>query len=308
MRSVRRKILIEKKKEKIRLTGIFFRLIVPVIIVLGAFLYLRFTTHFWNGLDKLAVSYKLSDGDVEVLVLDPKLTEATTLVIPGDTQVDVSRNYGTLRIKNVWQLGVDEKLGGTLLPETITQNFLFPVFLWSDADAQSLSSGNVSGILHFIFLPKSTNISFGDRLSMGLFSIKLQDIGRDNIDLGKSQFLVKRKLSDGIPGYVLNGAPSPLLTVYFSDNIFANSNLKVEITDATGSPGVADQVGQIIEIMGAKVVAVDRENAADTDCVVSGKDQSASRKIADLFSCKVRKGAGDFDIDISLGQQFAKRF
>jgi hypothetical protein len=308
MRSARRKILIEKRKKKSRIIGIFLKLIAPVAIVLFVLIYLRLTTSFWNGLDKVNVAYRLPNGDAAVTVLDPKLTDATTLVIPGDTEVTVARNYGILRIKNVWQLSLNEKLGGKLLPETITQNFLFPVFLWSDTDGSSLASGNVSGIIHFIFFPKSTNIAFGDRLSIGIFSMKLQNIGRDTIDLGKSQFLTKQKLNDGTPGYVLTGAPSPLLTVYFSDNVFASENLKVEIMDATGKGGVADKLGQIVEIMGAKVVAVSKLTPVASDCLVSGKDQNAVRKIANLFSCKVEKGTGDFDVVISLGQAFAKRF
>jgi hypothetical protein len=308
MRSARRKILIENRKKKSRLIAIFLKLIVPMVIVFGALIYLRLTTRFWNGQDKVNVAYRLSDGNVAVLVLDPKLADATTLIIPGDTEVTVARNYGTMRIKNVWQLSLNEKLGGTLLPETITQNFLFPVFLWSDTDAESLGNGNVSGIMRFIFFPKSTNISFGDRLSIGIFSMKLQNIGRDSIDLGKSQFLAREKLNDGVPGYILNGPVSTLLTVYFSDNVLANEDLKVEITDATGSPGVADKVGQIVEVMGGKVVAVDKKIPVDSDCLVSGKDQNAARKIANVFACKVGKGIGDFDVVISLGTAFAKRF
>lgn len=313
MRSARRRILIEKKKKTARASGLFFKVFLPIILILGIFAFFKFSTKYWNGNDKFTFAYRLDGGDVAVDVLDPKLGELTTLVIPGDTMVNVARNYGELRIKNVWQLGVNEKIGGRLLAETITQNFLFPVFLWSDMDARSLSDANVPGILRFVFFPKSTNITFGDRFSVALFALKTGSSGRNWLDLGKNQFLVKQKLNDGLMGFLLTGPVSPRLTAYFADNNFAEitnsgKTLRVVIVDATGVQGVADKVGQIIEILGGKVVAVEKKNGTSGDCTVMGSDMEVVKKVAALFSCKVSKDGGEMDLEIDLGQGFAKRF
>lgn len=313
MRSARRRALIEKKKKTGLVTGLFFKVFLPVLVVLGVFAFFKFDTRYWNGNDKFILAYRLENGDAAVSVLDPKLTEFTTLVIPGDTMVDVARNYGELRIKNVWQLGVNEKLSGSLLAGTITENFLFPVFLWSDSDARALYDASIPGIARFVFFPKSTNITFGDRVSVGLFALRVRGLGKNWLDLGKNQFLVREKLVDGQPGYVLAGAISTRLTSYFSDNTFADSigsgkGLRVAIEDATGAPGVADKVGQIIEVVGGKVVSIDKKNGAPTDCIVFGSNAEAVKKIADIFSCKVSKNTGNFDLEVDLGQMFAKRF
>jgi len=241
--------------------------------------------------------------------MDPKLDEITTLVIPGDTQVDVAHNFGTLRIKNVWQLGINEKVGGSLLPQTITNNFFFPVFLWSENNAGSLEKNGITGILHFIFLPGATNVPFGDRLQMGLFALRIQNLGKTEIDLGQSQFLTKQKLSDGQTGYVISGPISQRLTVYFSDNEVGNQNLKVDIVNATGVPEVADTVGQILEVIGGKVVSVDKIlQPENTDCIVIGMNAGLVKKISNLFSCQIGKGTTNFDLEIQLGQKFAARF
>lgn len=313
MRSARRRALIEKRKKSGKVNGWILKVFLPLVLILGIFAFFKFSTRYWNGSDKFILSYRLDSGDAAVSVLDPKLGELTTLIIPGGTQVDVARNYGELRIKNVWQLGINEKLGGKLLAETVTQNFLFPVFLWSDSDAGALQNSNLAGILHFIFFPKSTNITFGDRLSAGIFAIKTGDLNKNLIDLGKNQFLVKQKLNDGLPGYVINGAISPRLSVYFSDNTFtaitnSGKNLRVTIKDATAVPGVADKVGQIIEVLGGKVISVDKEVSINSDCTVFGSDNKVVKKIADLFSCKRGGGKGELDLEIDLGAAFAKRF
>ncbi len=308
MRSARRRALIEKKKKTVKLNGLLFKFLIPIVVVFLVFCFFKFNSRYWNGEDKFTFAYRLENGDAAVSILDPKLSELTTLIIPGNTQVEVARNYGELRIKNVWQLGVNEKIAGNLLAGTITQNFLFPVFLWSDSDAGSLTDGNLLGILRFVFFPKSTNITFGDRFQAGAFALKINNTGKNLVDLGKNQFLVKQKLNDGQSGYILGGAISPRLTVYFADNNFADKNLRVAVGDATGETGVADKVGQIIEIMGGKIVSVDKKNVLNTDCRVFGSDPKAVKIISNIFSCKISSEKGTFDLEIDLGSAFAKRF
>jgi hypothetical protein len=249
----------------------------------------------------MAFAFQDGDGTIGVTVLDPALTEETTLIIPGNTEVNVARNYGTLKIGNVWQLGHDENLGGSLLAETMTNSFLFPTNLWSNRD--------LSDVWKFIFMAKETNIPFGDRLAAGLFTLRVNGIDKTVIDLGKSQFLHKQTLTDGTPGYVMSGPESSRLTVYFADNSFANENLRFALTDATGQYGVSDGVGAILEVLGGKVVEVDKKAPDDSlDCQVLGQNKDAVNKIANLFDCTEISGNSSFDLEMRMGGKFAKRF
>jgi hypothetical protein len=301
MRSAQRKNRIENSRKRGRIFSLLIKVFIPLILVLSVFLYLKLSTRYWNGHDKFAFVFENSSGQVEVTVLDPALGEETTLIIPGDTEINVARGYGTLRIKNVWQLGVNEKLGGGLLAETLTDSFLFPTNLWSGTD--------LSNVWKFIFSPKATNISFGDRLAAGIFALRVSGINKTEIDLAKSQFLMKKTLMDGKPGFVLMGPVSSRLTVYFSDNNFAAKNLRFSITDATGSFNVAGGVGQVLEVLGGKVVVVDKKPIDNSlDCEVFGRDSSAVKKVASLFSCKKISGKSNFDLEMRIGSKFAKRF
>jgi len=302
MKPVQRRIIHAQKREKGQSLGLLLKIVLPLILLLGVFLYIKLNTKYWNGSDKLGFAYIKTDGSVGVTELDPKLNEMTTITIPGETQVDVARNYGTLRIKNVWQLSQNEKLGGVLLPETITQNFFFPITLWSSSD--------LSDIYKFIFSPGQTNIPFGDRLSIGIFALKVGDLNKTNVDLAKSQFLHKEKLSDGLMGYtIMQQEITQRLSVYFSDNQIADQNFKVYISDATGQVGVAQLVGQIIEVLGGKIVSIDRkQDVGDFDCQVLGTNSNINRKIANLFSCSIVNDKTNFDLEVRLGSRFAKRF
>lgn len=305
MKSARRKKFTKRWRSahtpngKGRVYGIFIRILIPLIVIILVFLFIKIRTIYWNGHDKLAFTYRTDGGDIAVVVADPKLEELTTLIIPGDTQVDVAENYGIMRIKNVWQLSQNEKLKGRLLPETVTQNFLFPVYLWSDTR---------QGPFKFIFDPGATNIPFGDRVMFAIFSLKIPSLGRSEINLGESQFLKKQKLNDGEIGYVLSGQVSQRLTIYFSDNELSMAGSKVNIIDATGTSDVAIKVGEIIEVLGGKVVSVEKKPPENFDCEVNGIDPTIIKKVLTLFSCKKGVGKTDFDLEVRLGANFAKRF
>lgn len=301
--------VIRAQKKHIEKSVFSKKFIFLIVFLIGFLIFLKLTTRYWNGSDKLAFVFKDQSGDINITIMDPKLKDFTTLIIPGDTQVEVAENYGTLRIKNVWQLGINEGKNGRLLSETVSRNFRFPLNLWSDSDAVSLKDGKFFAILKFIILPKGTNIPFGDRVLSGLFALKINSVNKSEIDLGKSQYLTKQKLSDGQSGFVLLGKISEHLQIYFSDNEIAENSARVSIVDGTGKFGIAQIVGEILEVMGGKIVSIDKNNdLPDVDCIVSGKRKKIVKKIVMLFSCSDQDKEGDVDLQITLGGKFAKRF
>lgn len=288
-RSARRQKRLEKAK-KVKLFP-FFKIALFAVPFALALLFLIFSTKYWNGKDKMSVVSPRNDGDVEVKIYDPKLSEVTTLVIPGTTEVNVSQNLGAFPIKNVWKLGVDQKIGGSLLSQTVTKNFSFPVFLWKNG--------------------RLSNIPIGDRLRLYFFEMGIGSLGKTEINLGKSQFLKAGKLTDGTKGYKITGDISERLTVYFSDNDWQDRGIKIYIKDATGTSGVSDSFGRVLEVMGGKVVTVDKvDKDGGLDCTVSGKDRKVIAKITRLFGCRVGKNPtqGSFDLEITLGEIFATRY
>lgn len=308
MKSARRAAFAARKNKKEEKKFHLFKFLIPLFLFAFVFLFIKINTRVWNGKDKVSLVYKYGTGDIGVTVMDPGMSEITTLIIPGDTQVDVARNYGTFKIENVWQLGINEKIGGDLLAETVTKNFLFPVSLWISKPS-GIDDGATLSILNFIFFPGNTNISFGDRLQMGIFEMKVSDLNRSEIDLGKSLFLEKKLLNDGQVGHILTGPISQRLTIYFTDNGIESENVKVNITDATGVPGVSEKLGEILQVIGGKVVSIDKKSSSeDMDCLISGQNLEAVKKMANLFSCKISGGKTSFDLDITIGSQFAKRF
>ena len=271
------------------------KFLVLILIPLVALLLVKFTTKYWNGEDKVSVAVQNGDGSVGVLLFDPALEEETIFTIPAETEVNVSQNLGTIRIKNVWQLGINEGVGGSLLSKTVTKNFFFPVFLWSDETPDSVK----------FITTKNSNVPIGDRIRILYFTTRVKNLSKNQIDLGKSQFLTKMKLSDGALGYIIPGAISERLTFYFSDDAFSQKVLRVYLVDATGTFGVAENFGKIIEVMGGKIVTVEKVQKEESECTIWGAEKGAIRKISNLFDCKIENKKTDFDVEIKLGSNFS---
>ncbi len=317
MKSARRSAYLKRKERKSLPSLWRKRFILPILglfLILIAFLVVVLNKHFWDGRNKFAFVFPDDNGNVGVTVLEPAVNEMATMVIPGDTEVLLAMNYGMMRIKNVWQLGINEKFGGQILVKTIAKNFSFPVFLWSDELGRSVGKNNLPNLFKFVFFPKMTNIAFGDRISVALFSLKVKNLNKTEIDLAKSQFVVKQTLTDGESGFIIPGETSGRLTVYFTDNDFikpalTGKNIKIYIVDSTGRSDISQEVGRIFEVMGGKVVSIDKsQGVRGFVCEISGRDKELVKKVVNLFGCKGVPENTDFDLEVRLGSEFSKTF
>jgi hypothetical protein len=286
------------------------KLLLLIILIGIVFFFLGLRGKYWNGKDKLSLGINKSGGEVIVASFDPANGEITTISIPENTQVQVARQLGTWKIGSVWQLGKNEKLGGQLLAETITKNFRFPVFLWADESSSAFTTGNFWPTIKAILNPGKTNVGLGDRVRIGLFSLSVKNTNRININLKETNCLKKTRLVDGEEGYLISGTIPGKITSAFSEEEISSQNLKAIIKDATQKPTIPERVGEIIEVLGIKVGTIKKEEKKDLDCEVLARQDYLRQKIARLFSCIEVKGQpeGNFDLEVRIGEKFAKRY
>lgn len=293
-------------KKRSRLIKYLILLVIPLVI----FFYIFINSNLWDGESKLPLAIATNNGDVKIVVFDPVLGEITTVIIPADTQIEVARNLGTLRIKNVNQLGENEGLSGKLLAETLTSYFRLPVTAWSDSEAEGLLTTNIFSLLKFIYTPYKTNLGIGDRVRLVFFSAGVQNTKRAVYNLSETSYLTKTTLKDGQPGYTASGRLPSSILVYFSDPEFSKTSLTLAIIDSTSNRTSARKVGEVIEVLGAKVAAIIEKDPKRFDCGVGGSNLIVVDKISTLFGCKLTEdlSTGDFDIQIEIGDEFAERF
>ena len=304
--------LAQRRVPKSRRKRSFFKLfwvVLGVSLVFVASLFLR--RGLWSGESRLSLVIAGNRGDVTLAVFDPESGTITTIDIPGETEVNVARQLGTWRLASVLKLGENEGFGGRLLSETITKSLKLPVEAWASSDARGFIESDLRGMLKAMFSIYKTNLTLGDRINLGLFALRAKKTNRATLDLVSSGNLVRAKLADGTFGYKLRDDTfsSRVLSV-FADNVISKSNLTVAIEDKTGRPGTAARVGEIIEVLGGKVVAIKTAGKDNFDCEITGKDKDSIDKIAATFSCAKKRVSSEinFDLEIKIGESFAKRF
>jgi len=286
------------------------KLLLPAIIIGLLVFFFGLRGKYWNNKDKVNLAINKEGGEVLVATFDPSNDEITSISIPENTQVQVARQLGTWKIGSVWQLGQNEKLSGLLLAETVTKNFQFPVFLWADKQAAAFTTGDFWSMLKAIINPHKTNLGLGDRIRIAFFSLGVKNTNRVNINLKDSACLKKTRLVDGKEGFLISGSIPEKLTSIFTEESISSQNLKAIIRDSTQKPGLSEQVGEVIEVLGIKVATIKKEEGKDLDCIVVSKQDSLKQKLARLFNCAEGKGSpeGNFDLEMVIGEKFVKRF
>jgi len=285
-------------------------LTVLIVAILAVCLFISLRTKYWRENERLILTLNTPGSDVEMVVFDNHAGEIVTIILPGSTQVDAAKNLGFWKVGSLWQLGVNERMGGKLLTDTITKNLKIPTYLWADKEASGFASGNSIQILKAMLFPYDSNLEFGDKVRLGLFSLGVKDFKRNSVNLSNTEMLYKKKSEDGKESfYVSDKLPVNLLPIV-SDPIMSKQLLKTVILDSTGKAGVAERVGEVIEVMGSKVASIDKKEKSNFGCTVRSSNKEVAIRVARVFSCKVEKKnpEGNFDIEIDLGSGFAERF
>jgi len=297
----------EKKERKVRIIPLLLVFFALSLIIFLAFIFLF--KGAWDGKSKLVLVTPTTRGEILVSSFDPEGGKITTLKIPGNTQLAVSRELGSWKAKSLWQLGLNEGLDGKLLSESMAINFHLPVTFWGEEKMNGFANGGFLPIVKAILFLKKTNLGLREKLKLALFSLSVGAGGRETIDLEKTNCLKKVHLTDGEEGFIPSGLTGGKILLAFSDTALSQRNLKVSIKDATGRYQEAEIVGGVVEVIGAKVASITRSEEEKIDCEVSGKDELLITKIVSIFSCKkVKMQEDNFDVVIKLGSEFAKRF
>lgn len=290
--------MIKRRKEKKR-----FKRRVLIISVLAALLFLvvclvyLFRGRYWDGVHNLNLAVN-GQGKVYIVSFDPENNEITRIIIPGDTKMELIGNRGFMKVGNIWQLGRNEKLGGSLLAGTLTKNLRMAVYTWVNEGSEP-----------FWGLGSETNLSFGDRLGLALFNQKVKAYKKQEVDLSKTTFLAREE-NGGDGGYLLSGRTSRVISVTANDPRLSENRLKVKIINLTGSKEAAEEFGKIIESLGAKVTLIEGNGEGDSDCLIYSNSKEVNKFLKNTFSCRETRKLKDsnFDIEIVIGKAFSRRF
>jgi hypothetical protein len=265
---------------------------------------------YWDGSTKLHMVMPTDGGNIQFTIFDPHEKEIVNILIPGNTQVEVARQLGVWKLGSVWELGRQEKMDGKLLAATVMREFNFPVYVWADSSAEKLSETNIFLLARFILDPFKSNLNFADKLKLGVFALQVQHYNNIAIDLRNTGYLKKAVLTDGEEGYVVAGKLPKQLVAYLAYPEVSKHAPSLEIINKTGNVNVAGKAGEVVEVMGAKVAAINNENEEDIDCSVSGNNAEIVKIYGLVFNCEIDEASStsNLDLQLMLGKRFFQRY
>lgn len=281
------------------------------ILFFGLIVFLNSLNSFFKDDPKLAISVYKNSGEVDLFVLDKTNKEITKIVIPGDTLVDAANRYGYFRLANIKRLSDTKGEKGILLVGTIVKNFKFPVYVWTSEEQEFLFEKNLIEAFNSFVRPGSSNLKFGDKFAILIFSLLVPENKRLNINLDETGYLKEEKLPDGNLGFLITlSEPPTKIASVFADENFYNKNQKVAIISDPDLYLDVKYVVKVIEVIGSKVVVVRNSKVEDTNCRVIGLDRLAVVKLARVFGCVYNLGEGEegVDITLTLGRNFDSLF
>lgn len=280
-------------------------LLLPFLLL---FVYIFLTSSFFGKSSKLTVVVNKKDS-VLISTFDKEEGSITNLLIPGETQVNVSRQLGTWKAASVWKLGENEKLSGVLLTETVIKNFKIPVAAWADSPFSGISEGKLTSIFRAIFGYK-TNLGGGDRIRLGLFALGVPPTKTINIDLSSQNFLRKTRLVGGEEGYIISSNLPESLNSIFSDARINSLKPRILIEDYQSRGEAVSILAQTLGVFGGKVTSIAKKGSKEFFCEVSGEDKYTVNTVAQVFGCtkQVAVQETNFDLTVKIGEDFGKRY
>ena len=291
----------KKKLDHQRLYIIGF--VFTFLVILSLFVLVK---SYWAKKSTLSLAIPAQNGDILIAVFNSETGKISSLEIPKDTEILVSKNLGVWKAGSLWKLALQEK-DEHIFPRSLMKTFYFPVKFYAEEQATGFVEGGFFNIVKSLLSIYKTNMSLLDKISLASFSLTVNNIDKLDID-AKSEFLTKTKLSDGEEGFVKKIQIPTRILVAFSDPQISKDGIKVKIIDATGQ-GVATEVAKIVSTLGAKVTSIKLTDKEDMDCLVASKEREIARKFAEILNCAVKiENIDSSDVEIKIGPAFAKKF
>lgn len=283
-RRIKRKKRKQRERKNKKRIGLLWLVGMVLVVVFIAYFVYKLSI-----IQKFSYVQMLNFGDTEVVVYDPKKEKITRILIPGDTQLELSYNLGDYRLKNAWKLAETEDLEGVLITRTLVKNFSIPVYLYK-----------IEGL---------SNLDIFKRVKIWMIEKRLGGVSVVQYDLRETRVLKEKRLLDGETGFTIKEEIPSYITVNFAEPEFGEFVPKVDIVDKTGDYRISDSVSKVLSVMGAKVSSYSKSTPEEFNCMVSGKNQMQVKTTALIFNCEVGEDlVGESDLQIILGKDFVKNF
>ncbi|MBI2590581.1 MAG: hypothetical protein HYW33_01730 [Candidatus Blackburnbacteria bacterium] len=300
--------------KKNRLTPVAkYLVLIAILAILGLVLW-RLVDAWANRLwkDGSRITVVVADQPPVVFSYNPENASITQFVVPANTQLDTSGGYGSWLAGSLWDLGVQEKVGGQILSRSVQRSFGIPVNGWTGKGGNILFSGSKLGLFSLINI--QSNLTFFDKVNLLFASSRVRKLSRTTIDLERQGIVKTKTLADGTAGFVIIDKSVSRLDTLKDDKVLSEEKT-LKITNSSSVSGLALQVSRVSSTLGLRVISTDTiKDKVLGICTVRGKDSElksfAAQRLLDTFGCGSEVGdpSGPTNLEMILGAKFPKEF
>jgi hypothetical protein len=254
----------------------------------------------------------------------PSTDVLNIIKLPENFFLPTAKGYGEYPLKNIYQLGEEENIGGGLLLQKSLQNFfLVPIdgFFINESEKFFQFSQSEKEALSKLLLPLvkgkvDTNFCWRDiiRLINNLRRLNISNI--NVISLQNTNLYREEKLADGTTAVKLE--PSLIdefVQKYFTNPKILQEGLKISVYNATNSPGLADKAGRLIKNIGGEIIISENADQQTSSSIVYCNSKEVQKShtvekmssILQIFKIELKEDITG-DIGIVLGQDYLNNF
>jgi len=320
------------KKEKIKvrkiikniLSRFFTLLVLGFVFILLYSVYQGFRKSTWDG--KNNINFVIQGERTFIYSYHPGDEILNIISLPNNLFIETAKGYGEYELKNIYQLGEGEEIGGgDLLVMSLQNFFTVPIdgYIVKIPDSKfeiqnvSLEKARLSS-LYFCLLTRDCKTDLGLWSLIRVFN-NLGKLKFNQIDLTKIEETIlfkKEKIADGSEVLRLESLQiDDFSQMFFTDKKFLNEGLKINVLNATYHPGLAKNASCLLRNIGGDII-----NNRDADDVFDNSvlyyaDQKYEKsyslnKIRQIF--RIKKVLFDpqikGDIKVILGKDFLNKF
>lgn len=225
----------------------------------------------------------------------------TTFQIPSETMMEMALQRGEWRMGSIWKVIQSEGLDGGVLSNSIVKSLNVPLDGWSEVEPSKIAT-----------FTAASSLTMAQKIKLFFFARGVQKKNQEFINFADTSYLYESRLADGEYGFSRQNEMSGKLRHYFISPEIVSISEKVQVVNSTGKSRYSiNSFLETLETLGSHVVSIKEEEAKIAlDCIVESQKTSVTvKKIKDVFKCDyVSRRVDNFDIRISVGEKFLKRF
>ena len=323
-----RKTKKDKKKIRKEIKHIFSR-ILTILVLGGIFLLLffickSFKKSAWDG--KNNINFVIQTERTFIYSYHPNDEILNIITLPNDLFIETAKGYGEYKLKNIYELGEMEKIGGgELLVRSLQNFFLAPIDGYVvkvkseklKVKSENIERGRLTS-LYFCLLTRKcgSDLSWWDliRIFNRISRLKHDKIFLINIE--KTALFKKEKLFDESEALrLVSLLVDDFSQRYFTDKIFLEEGMKISVFNATHYSGLAKNCSRLLRNIGGEIVgSKDADQVFDRSIIYYNDEEQKKtysfKKICQIFKIEevVFNPKIEGNIRVVLGRDFAERY